>query len=497
MLPEKLAFVDLETTGARSAYDRIVEIGIVRVEGNVVTRTFHSLLNPLTHIPPEIERLTGIRSQDVIMAPVFSSITDEVMDILSDCTFVAHNVRFDYAFLKNELKRAGIDFTAKHFCTVKLSQYLFPQYRHHNLDSIIERFSLSCPNRHRALDDASVIQSFYQIVQKQFAPEVLIEAVNKALRKPSVPLHLKKEDLEVLPELPGVYIFYGDENTPLYIGKSKNIRDRVLSHFSADIRNGIEMKISQQIKQIETLPTAGELGALLLESKLIKEKLPLYNRRLRLKQQLTAVGIKQTPEGYDTLHTETVDRIIPGDLHVFSSDSQTDADSNPAPRIIGFFRSVKQAKLYLSDIAKDYGLCEKMLGLEKPTGACFGYRLDRCRGACVGKEKPLFYNVRLLEAISSIKIKPWPFNGPICIEEKNELAEKTDYFLIDKWCYLGSITDDSVDSFTPEDTSLHFDLDVYKILRQYITAPKNGKNIKDVPAMLRQKFTAPDLGSLV
>jgi DNA polymerase-3 subunit epsilon len=495
MLPEKLAFVDLETTGARSAYDRIVEIGIVRVENNVVTRSFHSLFNPLTYIPPEIERLTGIRSQDVLTAPLFTSVTDEIMDILKDCTFVAHNVRFDYAFLKNELKRAGIEFTSRHFCTVKLSQYLFPQYRHHNLDSIIERFSLTCLNRHRALDDAKVIESFYQIIQNQFPAEVVLEAVNKALRKPSVPLHLHKEALEVLPELPGVYIFLGDNDTPLYIGKSKNIKDRVLSHFTADIHNGIEMKISQQIKQIKTLATAGELGALLLESKLIKEMLPLYNRRLRLKQQLVGLKMKKNPEGYDSLYTDTVRSVTPADLLIFSpQETLPDQETNS---IIGFFRSVKQAKTYLSDMAKEYMLCEKLLGLEKTADSCFGYRLERCRGACIGKEKPLFYNVRLWEAISRIKIKPWPFTGPICITERNELAEKTEYFFVDKWCYLGSISEESQESFSPEVQSCEFDLDVYKILRQYLAVPANIRNVKQLPESSLRNLYTQDLRMLV
>lgn len=491
MLPDKLAFVDLETTGARSAYDRIIEIGIIRVENNVITKTFHSLFNPLTHIPPEIERLTGISLHDVQDAPEFSSATDAIMEILADCTFVAHNVRFDYGFLKNELKRVGIDFTAKHFCTVKLSQYLFPEYRHHNLDSIIERFSLPCPNRHRALDDASVIHAFYQRIQDALPKEKVLEAVNKALRKPSLPVHLKKDDVDSLPEAPGIYIFYGDNETPLYIGKSKNVKDRVISHFLADIHNGVEMKISQQIKRIETVATAGELGALLLESKLIKEMLPLYNRQLRLKQQLTALVVKRNVDGYDTLATETVSHVSPSDLQAFSINK--DAPSG----IIGFFRSVAQAKKYLSDIAKEHELCEKMLGLEKTSSGCFGYRLDRCRGACIGKEKALFYNIRLIEALGNIKIKQWPFNGPIVITERNELVEKVEYFLVDKWCLLGKGTAESVEALQEIGENVQFDVDVYKILRRYLSIPANGRNVRELEENIRERLSTPKLGLLL
>jgi len=147
MLPDKLAFVDIETTGARSQTDRILEIGIVRVEENIVTRTYQTLLNPQMYVPPEITALTGIRQEDVQNAPIFLEIMDEVLETLKDCVFVAHNVRFDYSFLKREFFHAGRRFTSKHFCTVKLSRYLFPRFKRHNLDSIIERFQISCENR--------------------------------------------------------------------------------------------------------------------------------------------------------------------------------------------------------------------------------------------------------------------------------------------------------------------------------------------------------------
>lgn len=491
MLPDKIAFVDLETTGARSPYDRVLEIGIVRVENNIVTKTFSSLIDPEIRIPPEIERLTGITGADIQGAPTFSAVKDEVLTILKDCVFVAHNVRFDYSFLKNELKREGIDFTSKHFCTVRVSQMLYPEHRRHNLDMIIERLSIPCVNRHRALDDAQVIATFYQHIQKQFSAETILDVVNRAMKKPSVPLHLQKGDLDALPENPGVYTFYGDNDIPLYIGKSVNIKDRVLSHFTADIHSSTEMKISQQIKRIETIQTAGELGALLLESKLIKEHLPLYNQRLRLKQQMVGLMKETDSDGYDRLSITNVQTITPADLAVFSKHEE-----NPGKKILGFFRTSRQAKEYLTTIAKEHTLCEKLLGLEKTTTACFGYRIDRCKGACLTKETPLFYNIRLLEALTSISIKPWPFSGPIVIEEKNELMEKYEYFLIDKWCYLGN-----TDSMTKEFDTLAaipktFDLDMYKIIKRFIMNPANQRKIRQLPA-IKNGFQSPDLGVMI
>jgi DNA polymerase III subunit epsilon len=470
MLPKKLAFVDLETTGASANHSRILEIGILRVENGAIVDTFSSLVNPLSYIPPEIERLTGIRQNDVENAPTFDALSKDIYAMLKDYIFVAHNVRFDYGFLKSEFARSEIAFTTKHFCTVRLSRLLYPNHRRHNLDSIIERFDISCSNRHRALDDAKVIQEFYTTAQKSFPAEKFEKAVSAALKKPSIPLRLKQEMLDALPEHPGVYIMYGSNGTPLYVGKSISIKERVLSHFAADIHSSSEMKIAQQIESIETITTPGELGALVLESAMIKKLLPLYNKKLRIKRELIVIKNKKNKDGYETVDIEPVEKIYPEDI-------QNDAEE----KILGLFNSRRQAKSFLTGVAKEYKLCEKLLRLESTGGACFAYRLGSCGGACIGEELTLKYNMRFTEAFSDIKIKPWPFKGPIVIEEKNEISGEMQYFFIDKWCYLGSITADMKGSLNkiPEEDII-FDTDLYKILRSYLRTPRYLKNIKQL-----------------
>jgi DNA polymerase-3 subunit epsilon len=462
MLPQKIAFVDIETTGLRSSYDRIIEIGILRVEDNKLVKTFHSLFNPQTHIPPEITRITGLTGADLENAPTFSSVKDEILETLADCVFVAHNVRFDYSFILNELKRENISFSPKHFCTVRLSRLLYPSQKRHNLDALIERLNITCENRHRALDDARVLYTFYQKVQTEFAPEQLAEMIKRTMKKPSLPLHLLQTDLDSLPVKPGVYMFYGEDGAPLYIGKSVNIRNRVLSHFAADIHSPTEMKIAQQIKSIETITTAGELGALFLESKLIKERLPLYNRMSRIKHELIAIKAKRNKQGYQEVLLEPIKSISVDDL----------------PSFYGFCKSRKQAKTYLATITKEFGLCEKLMGLEKTNTACFGYRLDRCKGACVGQEKAIMYNLKFDTAFAALKIKTWPYPGPIMIKE-SEFETKKEYFLVDKWCFMGSVT---IDTEGNQKTDLSnnriFDLDIYKILKQYLKNPAHQKKIK-------------------
>lgn len=461
-LPTKLAFVDVETSGCRWS-DRIIEIGILRIEDGQLVRTFQTLLNPETYVPEEILEMTGINPAQLENAPSFYSVKDDIAEILEDCVFVAHNVRFDYSFIKNEFKRLDETFSSKHFCTVKLSRALFPDQRHHNLDALIDRHGFKIKSRHRAFDDAQILWDFYQLVLKSFNEEQIEIALKKAMKRPSLPIKITEEQLDLLPEAPGVYIFYGESGTPLYVGKSINIRDRVLSHFSSDHLSSTEMKISQQIESIETIVTAGELSALLKESELVKKMQPLYNRQLRQKRLMTV--LKSKFDGlYQSIDTATADLI----------------DATKLDEILGLFRGVKNAKDFLTYLCKEFELCEKLLGLEKTSSACFGYRLGRCKGACVKKEDPVKYNFRFINAFSKSKLKPWPFNGPIMIKEKNDDEGIEEGFLLDKWCYLGKAKINAelrINNAEGED-NLSFDLDTYKILSRYLLSKKNQKKIK-------------------
>jgi len=461
MLPRKLAFVDLETTGVRSRYDRIIEIGIVLVDDDTVTSTYSSLINPGSHIPPSIQEMTGITQKELETAPSFRDIHDTIQELLVDRVFVAHNARFDYGFLKSEFKRLEKSFSPKQFCTVRFSRTLFPTLPRHNLDTIIAHFDIHVANRHRALDDAQATYEFFRKAREKTDPDIFLQAVEKTLKKPYLPKNLDAHMLDALPESPGVYIFYGDDTFPLYIGKSINIKDRVLSHFS-DILSPTEMNISQQITRIETVKTAGELGALFLESKMIKEHLPLYNKMLRQTQELFILKKNENEDGYFTTSLEQLSRSEPPDI-------QTN---------LGIYRTRRQAKESQSALTLKYSLCEKLLGLEKTNGACFGYRLERCRGACIGKESPLSYNMRFVEAFSTLKIKNWPYNGKIIITETDDIEGKTDYFLIDNWCLLNKVQTDTNDSFLEDEYEYSFDLDTYKIICRYILSTKNVHKIK-------------------
>ncbi len=178
----KLAIVDVETTGHSARHGRIIEIGILRVERGRVVKKFSSLIDPEEPISPFITELTGITDTHVERAPTFISIKEKIEELLNDCIFVAHNAPFDYSFIQNEFRRIGDRYQAQSLCTVRLSRALYPEHRHHNLDSVIERCGIACKNRHRALDDAQVVWEFIKHAQKNNSPAVLRKALKKVLR---------------------------------------------------------------------------------------------------------------------------------------------------------------------------------------------------------------------------------------------------------------------------------------------------------------------------
>lgn len=461
MLPENFAFVDVETTGMSIIRDRIIEIGILRVENGKLVSTFNSLINPQAYLSSYIENMTGIASKELENAPTFNCVKKDILNHLTDSIFVAHNSRFDYAFIKNEFKRLDITFSAKNLCTVKLSKYLFPRYKHHGLDNIIDRFNIACRNRHRAFDDAKVLWEFFQIVKTQFDEEKIKKAFKFITKRTTTPLNITDKIINKLPESSGVYIFYGKSGAPLYIGKSVNIKERVLSHFSNDHNSPLEMKITQNIESIETIETAGELGALFKESMLIKKMQPLYNRKLRIKKSLVVLKKVKDKKGFETVEISVPGKINAVDLY----------------DILGIFKSKKQTIDFLKFAAKKYNLCEKILGIEKAKKSCFGYHLEQCFGACIGLEKPVRYNLRFMEAFYKDKIKPWPFKGPVLIKESNGF-EGEEVFLVDKWCLLGSYKSNEDLNTKTKINTYDFDQDVYKILTRYLTGSENLKNIR-------------------
>lgn len=177
-----LVFLDIETTGMGPLDSRITEIGALRVEDGKVVATFNQLLNPEQPVPWFITKLTGITDEMLWEAPTFAAIADDLEVFLDGSIFVAHNVAFDYGFIKAEYGRQGGRFNMDRFCTAKLSRRLYPEQRRHNLDTVIEAHNIEVSSRHRAFDDARALHEFYKSALDQHGLRVFAE-INKIMVK--------------------------------------------------------------------------------------------------------------------------------------------------------------------------------------------------------------------------------------------------------------------------------------------------------------------------
>lgn len=455
MLPS-ITFLDLETTGATPLKDRITEIALVRFDHGVETARWQTLVNPQMAIPPFIQSLTGIHNGMVESAPVFSEVAHQVLSFLEGTVLAAHNVRFDYGFLKTEFKRLGISFHQKVLCTVKLSRLLYPEHFSHGIDAIVARHNIEGLARHRAMGDVEAILKMLADARQQLGESVIQAAAEKLMASPALPPHIDPNLIGELPETPGVYQFFGENDLPLYIGKSANMRARVLSHFAGDRATGKDKRLLQEIKRLEWIPTAGEFSALILESRLIRERAPVYNRQLRRERQLCSWLL-------DPLAQPMVKLI-----------DEVDIDPSQMERLFGTFKNHQQAMEALRKIAQQNQLCLKTLGLENDSnGPCFAFASKRCKGVCCGQEMPEIHGLRLQQALIPHKLKAWPFPGKIGIEEYSLENDIRQIHVFEYWGYLGvADSDDGLQELSMQTPALTFDLDTYKLLLKVLAQKK-------------------------
>lgn len=453
LFDEPYVIVDVEATGGDLLRDRMTEIAIIEMQRAVELDRWSTLLNPQQTIPPFVQEMTGISQDMVQTAPVFAEMADEIITRLQGRVLVAHNARFDYGFLKNEFRRLDRRFQTRTLCTVKLSQRLYPDEGKHNLDALIQRHHLPVHERHRALGDAESLQAFIRFLLQQHSPDTLQGEIQALKRRTALPAGVDAEVVDSLPEQPGVYLFYGAGDELLYVGKSINLRARVLEHFYASNRNSKEMKLAQQVCRIDWQETLGEFGALVLEAQWIKQKQPLLNRMGRGEAGSYSIELVADSDGfYQAKIVATQD--------VFSQ--------NTTP-LYGLFRHPREAKRVLQTIAEQHGLCQRRLGVEQVTskqqGPCFAFQVRRCRGACIGREQAAAFNQRLLTALARLKLESWPFPQPIAVVEQDPLSKQTVHHVIDQWCYLGIAEQGLLSS------AKTFDADIYRLLRKQLKTP--------------------------
>jgi DNA polymerase III subunit epsilon len=290
---------DVETTGLSPHYNRITEISLVKIQDGEITDKFSTLINPKQHIPREITYLTGITNEDVIDKPIFDEIAPKIIKFFEDINFentifVGHNVSFDYKFVLESFKRMDepIKFTVKTLCTCKLARRLLRQLKSKSLGNVAEYLGIRQARKHRAFDDtmatAKILLHFLDVLQEEYEIETLDEVLtfqNKKIyteEKKSPALKRVNIKLKDIPTNPGVYFFKSTSGEIIYIGKAKNLRERLSSYFRHNSELTYKIKrLLSSIRHLEYEITDSELSALILESKLIKKHKPRFNTAIK------------------------------------------------------------------------------------------------------------------------------------------------------------------------------------------------------------------------
>ncbi|HFB99298.1 MAG TPA: DNA polymerase III subunit epsilon, partial [Phaeodactylibacter sp.] len=279
-MKKKYAIIDIETTGGRADRDKITEIAIVIHDGKKIIDQWESLINPERSIPYNITQITGITDGMVEDAPKFFEVAKKVVEMTEGCIFVAHNVRFDYGFIREEFRRLGFTYMRKQLCTVRLSRKAFPGLRSYALGNLINHFGIKVNARHRAMaDTAATVEILEMIFQKEKSEEQVLDLINLGVKESKLPINITLEKLHELPEATGVYYFHDKNGTVIYVGKSINIKKRVVEHFTA--KTDKAYKLQQYVDDISYEITGSELVALLFESNEIKRLLPSINKAQR------------------------------------------------------------------------------------------------------------------------------------------------------------------------------------------------------------------------
>lgn len=444
--------VDIETTGLSPEREKITEIAIILHDGNQIIEEFSSLINPEVEIPWRITQLTGINNRMVSDAPKFYEVARHIVELTEGTTLVGHNVHFDYNFIRKEFRELGYDFQRKRICTAKLSRKLLPGRRSYSLGKLCQELGIENPARHRAYGDASATARLFEILLR------VGEDIEKMTFR-GLNARLKPEQIKALPHEPGVYYFHDDEGKIIYIGKSKNIYERVMTHMTNHTsRRAIEMR--NQTASVSYELTGNELIALLLESDEIKRYLPKYNRALKRKRNSWGLFSYVDEQGYEQLR---VMRLQPGDDPLTS------------------FNSAQAARNHLYTLAEAFNLCQKLCGLYDSKGACFQYSIHQCNGACIGKEPAELYNRRVHQALIPYRHD----QGSYFLLGKGRTDSERSVVMIEKGVYRGfGFIDLSLDiEPAPDELSAVIEprednADIRQILRSYLS--KNGR-MKRIP----------------
>ncbi len=452
------AIVDIETTGVRANRDRITEIAIVVHDGKRTLKTFESLVNPEVSIPYNITQITGISNEMVEDAPKFYEIAKQVVKMTEGTIFVAHNVNFDYGFIKEEFARLGFTFRRKKLCTIRLAKVAFPGRRYYNLDAMIRFLKLKVDQRHRAMGDTLATVKLFEAILAKNTEDAMENMINHGVQASKLPPNFTFEKLHALPEAVGVYYFHNKSGEVIYVGKSINIKKRIMEHFANNTQKAQRMQ--KAVHDITYEITGSELTALLLESHEIKSIKPRYNVAQKPRSRGYCIFSHEDEEGYLRLSVAKQKKTL---TVVSEHTNRSDA--------LGTLRMVQ----------KMYELCEKRNTLNAITSPCFNYHLQQCHGACAGEEPAFSYNQRVNEAIE--RLQEGYFEKDYLLVEQGRSKDELAVILIENGEYKGfGYTDtesgQSINDLKSVIQSYAHNRDVVKIIGGYMKTKKKLKVIE-------------------
>ena len=283
--------VDTETTGLRPADSRIIEIAAVKVINGKLEERFSQLVNPERSVPARITRITGISTRMLFNQPTMQEVWPAFVDFLGDGVLVAHNLNFDLGMIQAEASRLGEERLGNTgICTLRLARRLLRGLRSKALHSVSDFLGIRIKNRHRALGDAEataeILVRFLDRLHYEYGLESLADLVRfqnqsyASLTRAQQHLgRIRTQTLPQLPVAPGVYLMKDARGKVLYVGKAKDLRQRVKTYFNAIEAHPPRLRrLVEQVREVSWEVTATELDALVLESRKIKALLPRFNR---------------------------------------------------------------------------------------------------------------------------------------------------------------------------------------------------------------------------
>lgn len=406
------AIVDIETTGGYAAANGITEIAIRISDGARIIERYETLINPIYTIPRYVESLTGITNEMVSKERPIEEVAPEIYNLLHDKVFVAHNVNFDYSFIKHHLAKAGYELNCKKICTIRYGRQVLPGLKSYGLGNFCRAVGIEIENRHRAGGDAEATAILFHHLLSKDANNIISDHLKSKTVSQSLPSNLPMEQVARLPKGPGVYYFHDSRGKVIYVGKAKNLFKRVNSHFKNNKPGKQKQEFLRKIHNITYKECATELMAFIFECAEIRKLWPSQNRSLKKFEHAYGLYCFEDQNGYIRMAIE-----------------KKKSNLNP----LYTFNLLTEGHNLLRKLSFEFQLCPKLCYLQLQHIECIGISDSRCLGACCGKEHVDSYNERVKRCVEHLEKEL-----PTFVLKDQGLAEgEKSYILVEKGRFYG------------------------------------------------------------